>query len=325
MDINKAKEYLNRRISPSESYEDLIDFPRYIEIETVNACNARCPMCTISDWKRKSPPMDDRLFKKIAAEIIENAKKIKRVTLYRDGEPLLDKKMPERIAFFKSNGVKSTAISTNASLLTEALSKELLISGLDIIIFSIDSLKKEAYESIRVGLEFEEVIKNAHRFIELRNKIRPQTQIWMRMIRQKGNIDEWPNYHKYWSQRLLESDRIYYHNIFNWGNQLKNFVPIAKSFEPNLPCVSLWSLMVIFSDGKVPLCNSDYNNKYPLGNVSSASIRELWQSMLMQQRRQLHLSGKKDQFSICNNCNVWDEYSQGKTISSFFAEEEVAI
>ncbi len=49
MDIQTAREYLQRRISPQESYEDLLNFPRFIEIETVNACNARCPMCTIDD------------------------------------------------------------------------------------------------------------------------------------------------------------------------------------------------------------------------------------------------------------------------------------
>ena len=33
-----------------DKFENLLEFPKYIEIETVNACNARCPMCTINDW-----------------------------------------------------------------------------------------------------------------------------------------------------------------------------------------------------------------------------------------------------------------------------------
>ena len=47
MDIEKGKEFLARRNNPGESYDFLLRFPRYLEIETVNACNARCPMCTI--------------------------------------------------------------------------------------------------------------------------------------------------------------------------------------------------------------------------------------------------------------------------------------
>lgn len=322
MSPDKLKEYLVKRISPEETYEDLLEFPRYLEIETVNNCNARCPMCTISDWKRKSLPLTDNLFNKIASEVVQYADKIKRITLYRDGEPLLDKKLAKRIAFFKEHGIRTTSISTNTSLLTEEKSRDLLTAGLDIIIMSIDSLKKEIYEKIRVGLVFEEIMRNALCFIKLRNKIRPQTRIWMRMIRQKDNFNEWPQYHSFWSRLLSSQDRIYYHNIFNWGGQLKGFNPISKSYEPNLPCVALWSLMVIFSNADAPLCNSDYNNKFSLGSVLKNSIYELWHSEIMQERRTFHLHGKKGQFSICKNCNVWDEYPQdGKSISSQYAEK----
>ena len=42
-------------------------FPKYFEIETVNACNARCVMCTIDDWEQsRSPIMDEKLFSKFS-------------------------------------------------------------------------------------------------------------------------------------------------------------------------------------------------------------------------------------------------------------------
>ncbi len=120
------------------------------------------------------------------------------------------------------------------------MAKDLLHASLDIIIMSMDSLNKDVYESIRVGLNFEQVLENVLRFIKLRDTIRPETKIWVRMIRQKSNEHEWPGYYDFWSRRLNEHDRVYYHNIFNWGGQLEGFAPIAKSYEPNLPCVVLW-------------------------------------------------------------------------------------
>lgn len=321
MEIEKEKEYLVRRISSQETYGDLLKFPRYLEIETVNVCNARCPMCTITDWERGSKPMNDELFKKIADEIIVHSNEIIRVSLYRDGEPLIDPKLAQRTALLKQGGIKDVTISTNVSLLTEEKAKDLLNAGLDTVIMSIDSLKKEVYESIRVRLNFEKVMENALRFIELRNKIRPETKIWMRMIKQEGNYDEWPDYHKYWAERLGKQDRIYFHTVFNWGGQLKGYAPIVKSYEPNLPCVALWSLMVIFTDGRVPLCNVDFNNKYPTGSVVTHSIEELWKSKIMNERREMHLLGKKAGVSLCKNCNVWDEAQDqnGKTISQEYA------
>ena len=42
--MKNFESYLNRRIDKNDNYKNLLEFPKYIEIETVNACNARCPM-----------------------------------------------------------------------------------------------------------------------------------------------------------------------------------------------------------------------------------------------------------------------------------------
>ena len=313
--------YLVRRIDKNKSINQLLTYPSYIEVETVNACNARCPMCTINDWERNYPVMKDDVWNKVSEDIIENKNHIKRVSLYRDGEPLIDKKMAKRIYRLRENGIKNTSIATNVSLLNEKRATDLLEAGLGMVIFSIDSLKKDVFEKIRVRLKFEEVRDNAIRFLQLRDKINPDCRVWIRMIRQESNYNEWDNYYDFWRKYTSDVDRIYYHNIFNWGGQLDQFKSISKSFEPNLPCVALWSLLVIFANGDVPLCNVDYNNKYPTGSIMQNNIRELWQSKIMNARRKLHLSGNKKDISICANCNVWDEVKGEEIISPEFAEE----
>lgn len=300
-------DYLRRRISPEETYDDLLRYPRFVEVETVNACNARCPMCTIEDWTRDSPTMKADLFRRISDDLIAHAGELKRVSLYRDGEPLLDKKLPDRIAILKDGGIRQVSISSNIGLLNEKMARALLEARLDVIIMSIDSLKKDVFESIRVRLDFDEVLANALRFIELRNRIHSKTQIWVRMIRQESNYQEWPEYEAFWKRRLAPTDRVYFHNLFNWGTQLTNFKPVAMSYEPNLPCIALWSLLVIFANGDVPLCNVDYNNKYPTGSVLTHSIAELWRSKVLNERRESHLRGDKSCISLCGKCNVWEE------------------
>jgi len=321
MNLDNAQEYLVKRIKPGRPYGEFLNFPSYLEVETINACNARCPMCTIADWERGAKPMTDDLFAKIADELIEHASEIERVSLYRDGEPLIDKGLADRVAMLKEGGIKNTHISTNVSLLTEEKSKDLLTAGLDTIILSIDSLQKEVYEKIRVRLVMEDVLENALKFIEQRNKIRPQTKITVRMIRQEGNENEWPEFNAYWLDKLAEHDRVYFRNVYNWGGQLKGFSPLSLSYEPNLPCVALWSLMVIFCNGDVPLCNVDFNNKFSNGSVITHSIQELWQSKTMNERRDWHLAGDKAKISICQNCNVWDEPPDGDGVSQEFADE----
>ena len=305
--MSKQEEYLLKRISPDSEFSDLFEYPKYIELETVNACNARCPMCTIDDWERKSPTMKDELFLKIADDLGANSSSLKRVSLYRDGEPLLDKKMAWRISELKNRNIPETAIATNAQLLTEEKAEELLESGLDLIIFSIDSLKKDIFEKIRARLNFETVIENTKKFIKKRDAGGYKTKIWIRMIRQKDNFGELDEYLSYWKPLVSSVDRVYYHDIFNWGGQLENYVPISENSEEARPCVALWSLLVIFSDGHVPLCNVDYNGKFMTGDVNKHSIQEIWRNNIINKRRDLHLSGNKGDIPLCISCDVWND------------------
>lgn len=296
--------YLEGRIG--SPIAQLTSFPSYFEIETVNACNARCPMCTIDDWDRRDGLMKDDLFVKITQEISEHAKEVKRVQLFRDGEPLLDKKLAARTAMMKGVGVKKVGISTNAALLTPTKSRDLLEAGMDEVILSIDSLVPETYEAIRKGLRFDEVFHNILDFVRIRNQIGSTCQAWVRMIRQEANKYEWRTFESFWRERLRPSDRVDYRNIHNWGSQLINFRQIAPA-NIEKPCVALWSLMVIFADGSVPLCNVDYNNKHPLGNVRDSGIADLWRSHEQNRRRAYHLNGDRSVIPICKGCTVWSE------------------
>ena len=58
-------------------------------------------------------------------------------------------------------------LGTNAALLTEKRSDIILEEGLlDRINFDIDGITKKTYESIRVGLDFDVVMKNVCYFID---------------------------------------------------------------------------------------------------------------------------------------------------------------
>lgn len=154
--------------------------------------------------------------------------------------------------------------------------------------------------------EFDEVLANALRFIELRNRIRLQTTSWMRMIRQQANFDQWDAYHTYWKPKLAASDRLYYNYFRNWGGQLKRYAEVVPSKRPKVPCIALWSLMVIFCTGEVPLCNVDFNNRFPIGSVATETISDLWRSSRMRDFRERHLGNAKGSIEICRYASIFD-------------------
>ena len=313
-------DYLVRRIDTRASYEDLLRFPRYFEIETVNGCNARCPICTVDTWERQAGAMKDLIFERIASELIEASREenIIRVSLFRDGEPLLDKKLADRVAYLKQGGIRHVSTTTNGSLLDERRARDLLLAGIDSVSFSIDSNRKEVFEQIRVDLIFEEVQANLLRFISLRDQLRPTTEIKIRMTRQDANRLEWPEFHAFWRSKLTPNDRVYYHDVHNWGGQAMKVALITASKEVERPCVALWSLCVIFANGDVPICNVDYKNSFNNGNVMQQSIREIWHSRQIALWREWHLTSQKGNIPICQTCNAWDEPSD------FHKQEESA-
>lgn len=290
-----------------QQLSDAFVFPRYFEIETVRACNADCEMCTVREWKNKNQRMSDVLFAKIAEELPKHAAWIRVICLSRNGEPLLDKRLPERIKLLKSIGIRSTSFSTNASLLDEKRSRALLEAGLDDIRFSIDGATKETFEKIRRGLSFEKIRDNCLRFIELRNATRAPTRIQVRMAVSASNQHEVDAWRTFWRARLSENDVVYSKPIHTWGNQLQGIEAaneIAKYAA--VPCISPWSTMIIHYDGSVPLCGCDYNNQYHFGNVTERSIAEIWQSQGFAEVRQKHAGGERNDIALCRGCNIWD-------------------
>ncbi len=300
-ELKKLAERLNvKDVKDASSY-----FPKFFELDVAKMCNARCIMCPV--WKNPGGVMKEELFEKITREMGDYKDWINTVCLSRDGEPLIDKNLDKKIKLLKDYGIKKVTLSTNASLLDEDTAIKLIEAGLDDIMFSIDGTTKETFEAIRQGLNFEQVVDNVLNFIKIRgNKEKPTIRI--RMVLQEKNRNQEEDFKKFWAEKVGKQDTVYAKEMHNWGNQLDNYEGKENETEKyaKIPCISLWSTMIIHYDGKIPLCGSDFDNKYVLGDVSKQTIKEIWTSEKFNQLRKLHAEGKRNEISLCPACNIWD-------------------
>ena len=62
-------------------------FPKIIEFQTHNRCNANCIICPYSSMGYKSEKMEDEIFKKIIDECVD--KRITRLIPYLNNEPFI--------------------------------------------------------------------------------------------------------------------------------------------------------------------------------------------------------------------------------------------
>ena len=260
-------------------------------------------MCGIDFDAKTFKSMDESVYKKIIDEIAPYRDEIQKLMLYLDNEPLLDKKLIDKIKYAKVKGINLVNISTNASLLDEEKAKQLIESELDEIYLSIDSLNAAKFEHIRKGLNYNQVISNAVEFIGIRNRMKSQMKIRVQMIDQgHENIDEFVIF---WKKHLnLKGiDEVVIQKLHNWGGQLSH--ELAKEKSVNSPCLSPFGTMVIHSNGDVPLCCVDHLTKIKIGNVIENSIQEIWNNEIFSSIRTKHLNKERAQIDMCKICDTW--------------------
>lgn len=285
-------------------------FPRYFEIETIHACNACCIMCSVNDWEKgKSVLMPDSLYTKFVEEVSCYKDWIQTICLNRDGEPTLDKKISQRVKMLKDAGIKKVTLTTNGQLLNPELSKELIQSGLDDIMVSIDGITKATFERIRIGLNYETVVDNTLTMIQLRNESKSPLTIRIRMVILEENRHEVDAWIQFWAAKVNNQDRVYAMPAHTWGNQVK-ITGVAENeangSQGSPPCVFVFSSIAMHADGKVGLCNVDYNAKYEMGDFQKNSIKEIWTGKTFSRVRELHANGRANELPVCNGCNLWN-------------------
>lgn len=303
-ELNNEKKDLAERIFLNDINE-CERFPKYIMIEPIFACNARCVMCGIYNDGQTGgtydPVMPMELFEKILDQIRPYANWIEMVILYGRGEPLLDKLLETRIKKLRDIGIKRVQVSTNVALLTEKRAKDLFASGLNDLRFSIDSIKKDVYESIRVGLNFEQVIENAKTAISIRDNNFPNCPIRIRAVAMTVNESEKQEWMDYWKRYLSGNDTA---QFMEYSAHTAREKDISDSRE--LPCVSPFSTLVIRHDGEMHLCCNDFFGEMVMGNVTNDAMVDIWTNNKFRKIREMHLKHKWSQISLCKNCTVWE-------------------
>ncbi len=296
-----------------DNLDECLYFPKYFEIETINACNAKCIMCSINDWKKKKTVMNDELFEKFVREVSDYSDWIETICLNRDGEPTLDKQLAKRVKMLKNEGIKKVTLTTNAQLLSSELASELIDNGLDDIMISIDGIKKETYEKIRVGLDYETVLNNTLQLIKIRNDKNSDMTIRIRLVIIDENRDEVDEWLEYWGGIVGPKDRAYAMPAHTWGSQIMlNGMENQKAIDSN-PCVFVFSSVAMHADGQIGLCNVDYDIKYHMGDFTKQSIKEIWNAKEFSKIRELHAMGRKGEIQLCKGCNLWDrKYKENK-------------
>lgn len=324
-ELNIQKDRL-RYIETTLTRDTLCPFPpRKIYIEPTNICNYRCVHCVHDGTLTRKPGyLDVELYKQRIDEI-EHLRLHSKIQFTGVGEPVLHPRWDEIIRYASDKGF-FTLMNSNASLMTPKNCDRLVASGLDYLHVSIDGLTKTTYESIRLGGNFELVIKNLFNIFEARHKAKGyHLAVVLGIIDQERNrgelerflafFDDWPFHH------------VVSGELFNHMGTIEE-ANAAYSKQQSAPCESYpvcntpWDLLSVNCDGMAVGCNYDFDNRFVVGNLREQSFLEIWNSERMQTFRRAVLEHDyeciENKGSMCSECTIkWQkEYFLPKDFSS---------
>ena len=300
------RKFLNRvRVMNEYASGKLIteSFPNMVHIEPTNVCNLRCVMCPHAfQINRKKGFMEFDLFKRIIDELKGTPAEF--IYLHQFGESLLHKDFFKMVRYAKAAGIQ-VGFSTNATLLDQRNSSELLASGLDFLTLSLDGGTSEIYEKYRIGADWKEVESKCLNFLELRSRHDRGNRMHVvaQTISMKGNENS--------LQKLMdEFGRFpisFTNKPFNeWGGKFDEITNLSTNSDPTKGvdrqrCEKPYKLLTIEWDGTVVPCTRFFDNQYVYGTFPQKSLREIWNGEAARNFRRLHLSNRRD-IDFCNTC-----------------------
>ena len=276
--------------------------PKVFYIETTNYCNAKCYMCPHTTMRRKKGTMSWNLFEKIINECVTFEGKGLVFFLHKDGEPLLDPLLFKRVKHLKERlRYSKVGFNSNAMLLSEKMSMNILTIPIDFITFSIDGASTEQYEKIRIGLRYEIVERNLNTFFELKQKLNKKTpHVTMQMVVSENNKHEINRYKELWSGK---ANQVYFkamHNFLIMGSSIRSDKLSIKQLEI---CLQPFQQMFIYWNGDVGLCCWDYDHLINLGDIRDDTILQVFNNDKFKKVRSAMRRKNCKNIYPCNICS----------------------
>lgn len=295
--------------------------PFSLSIEPTTACNLGCPECPsgLKQFTRPTGKLNLDLHQKMLEQV---SKSVFYINYYFQGEPFLNPQFLDLIKDAKKHKIY-TATSTNAHFIDQHKAEEIVQSGLDRLIISIDGLTQETYEQYRVHGKLNKVIEGTKHLIEAKQKLKSSTpHLIFQFLAVKPNEHEIPKVFELGKEMGIDEVRIKTAQLYDYknGNPLmpdnETYARYKKQadgfyklkYKTGNHCWRMWSSSVLTWDGKVVPCCFDKDAQHVLGSIENTSFKEVWQHPQYQSFRQAILTDRNG-IDICQNCSegakVW--------------------
>lgn len=294
------------------------DFPAMIELQTINRCNAKCPMCPYSYTTalKNFQNIDSELFDNILIQLSQE-KDFKILVLTFQNEPLLDKELVSRAIKFKNlMPEKRIEIVTNGSLLNKNIVPE-IYKHFDTVTISINAHDEKTYKEVMGGLSWK-ITKENLEFIS--SRLEWVNKTILRFIKQTTNHNEYREFKHFWNKKgfivfgfdinsrleaVKEFDSLKIPDTISKRVRMSMLKMLSKVLIPTCPIPFLSFFIRV--NGDVVLCFNDWTDDNLFGNVKLNTIREIFNTNKYRNIRVQAIKYNILDNDICKKCDLYKE------------------
>lgn len=294
--------------------------PYQLFFDVTNICNLKCPLCPTGLGLKGYPKgnMSFELFKKV---IDETSKYAVIATLHNWGESFLNKDIYKMIRYAKSKKI-CTLISSNLNILTKNDIKEIIDSGLDKLIVSLDGASSETYDIYKRGGNFNTVVRNIELLVAMK-RLKKSTKPYIEwqfvvMNHNEHEIEKAKRMAKGFGivlrlKKLHLNDSLPFTGIYD-KKLAEQWLPKNPELKYNYDadyledcvCNSLWNSFFINHDGGIFPCCILYDKIHLFGDISRQSFKEIWNNKFFVSSRQAFKNNSNlDLKTVCFACKVF--------------------
>lgn len=288
--------------------------PFFVQLEPTNRCNLHCSLC-ITGSNRLKRPKRDMNFQEFVQVINQFEASLVYLALYNLGEPLLNPHLYKMVEYAKSKNI-FVRLSTNADFEDSRHIKNIINSGIDELIISLDCVNPQVYLKYKDSKNFQNVIKNIELIIkERKTKQRPFINIQLLVIR--DNEKDIPCFKSL--VRQLKADKGLIKNVrinFPGLKPDRSFLPLNDKYTRSSykyghkmeECFRPWLSTVILCDNSIVPCCFDMQGEYNFGNLNNSDFLSIWNNKEYELFRKQILNSP-EQIPLCKQCSMGDFFS----------------
>lgn len=272
--------------------------PLRLWLEISSRCNLKCAVCPNQELPeaRKGDmawPLFSGLVDQAGAFALE-------INLHHRGESLLHPEAGRFIRHAAASGVPCR-LHTNATLLRGPVVDDLLASGLQRLSVSFDGFHAAAYEAVRRGARFEQVLDNIAAFLRRRGRGRPSLAVEVMDLPGAGDRRQRSEFAA--RLRAMGADKLVFKKPHNWAGHLSSPAGAGAGIPPGAACTFPWNALVVLHDGTVLPCSQDFFATLPLGDAREKPLLEIWNGPALRELRRAFAAGAAGRLAACSGCD----------------------